>query len=221
MVAVPVPPVPKAPTYADIEALPPHVVGEILNGELVVSPRPRPRHARVTSYLGALLVPPYALGRGGPGGWIILDEPELSLPNGGLPAPAGLSTADRRFDPVVPDLAGWRLTTMPDLPTTAQFHIRPDWICEVLSPSTARRDRMLKLPFYARAGVGHCWLIDPDQELVEVFENLGSQWKLVGVYGGRETVSLAPFDEAPLELGLLWGPAETETEPPTTEPDER
>lgn len=198
MVALPLAESPRPPGYADIEALPPHVVGEILDGELVVSPRPWPRHARAASVLGALIGPPCGLGRGGPGGWQILDEPELSL---------GL---DRRFDPVVPDLAGWRLEKMPSLPTTAQFHVRPDWVCEVLSPTNARRDRMLKLPFYARAGIGYCWLVDPDQELVEVFENLGTHWKLWGVFGGRETVALAPFEEVPLELGLIWGPAEQE-----------
>jgi len=213
MVALPVPPVPhtpRPPSYADIEALPPHVVGEILDGELVVSPRPRPRHARASSVIGMLIGPPYGLGRGGPGGWQILDEPELSL---------GI---DRRFDPVVPDLAGWRLETMPSLPTTAQFHVRPDWVCEVLSPTNARRDRMLKLPFYARAGIGYCWLVDPDQELVEVFENLGTHWMLWGVFGGRETVTLAPFEEVPLDLGLLWGPAEHEpaSEAPVGDPEE-
>lgn len=188
----------RPPSCADIEALPPHVVGEILGGELVVSPRPWPRHARAASVLGALIGPPYGLGRGGPGGWQILDEPELSL---------GI---DRRFDPVVPDLAGWRLETMPSLPTTAQFHVRPDWVCEVLSPTNARRDRMLKLPFYARAGIGYCWLVDPEQELIEVFENLGTKWMLRDVVGGRETVALAPFEAAPIDLGLIWGPAEQE-----------
>jgi Uma2 family endonuclease len=94
------------------------------------------------------------------------------------------------------------------LPTTAKFHVRPDWVCEVLSQSTARRDRMLKLPFYARAGVGYCWLVDPDQELVEVFENLGTHWKPWGVFGAREEVALAPFEAVPLDLGLIWGPPE-------------
>lgn len=213
MVALPLAESPRPPSYADIEALPPQWVGEILDGELVVSPRPRPRHARAASVIGMLIGPPYGLGRGGPGGWQILDEPELSL---------GI---DRRFDPVVPDLAGWRLETMPSLPTTAQFHVRPDWVCEVLSPTNARRDRMLKLPFYARAGIGYCWLVDPDQELVEVFENLGAQWKLWGVLGNRETVALAPFEAVPLDLGLLWGPAEepisdAEAAAPESESDE-
>ncbi len=97
------------PTYADIEALPPHVVGEILAGELVVSPRPAPPHAIAASILGGFLVGPFGFGIGGPGGWWIIDEPELSL------------GVDPRYDPVVPDLAGWRFETLPAAPATAQF----------------------------------------------------------------------------------------------------
>lgn len=195
----------RRPTYADIEALPEHLVGEIIAGELVVSPRPRPLHARTTSRLGMTLGPAFELGLGGPGGWRIIDEPELSL------------GVDRDYDPVVPDLAGWRLETLPTLPTTAQFKTTPDWVCEVISRSTARRDRMLKLPFYARAGIGHCWLVDPEQELIEVYENAGGRWALAGVYGGREAIHPPPFEAVALDLALLWGPetppADTSDEP--------
>jgi hypothetical protein len=125
----------RAPTYADIEALPPHLTGEILGGALVVSPRPAPAHANAASVLGGLLIAPFRLGRGGPGGWWILNEPELSL------------GVERGFDPVVPDLAGWSRETMPTLPLTAQFRTVPDWVCEVASPGTQRHDRALKLPF--------------------------------------------------------------------------
>jgi len=191
----------RRPTYSEIEALPDHVVGEIIAGELVVSPRPRPRHASITSNLGMLIGPPFSMRLGGPGGWVILDEPELSL------------GVDRDYDPLVPDLAGWRTETMQTLPTTAQFKVRPDWVCEVLSQSTARRDRMLKLPFYARAGVVHCWLVDPEQQTLEIFENLANsdagvpaQWKLVGVFGGREAIHAPPFEVIALDLSLLWGP---------------
>ena len=119
IVALPLPALAQStrpPSYADIEALPPNVVGEILGGELVVSPRPRPRHARAASNLGMLVGPPFRLGRGGPGGWQILDEPELSLDVSASRAAASLGI-DRRYDPVVPDLAGWRLETMPHLPS--------------------------------------------------------------------------------------------------------
>src|SRR5436305_207687 len=123
----------KRATYADIEALPEHLTGEILDGELFVSPRPAPPHAEASSALGVILGGPFRFGRGGPGGWRILDEPELHL--GG--------------DVVVPDLAGWRLERMPALPKIAWFELAPDSVCEVLSPSTVVHDRHRKLAFYA------------------------------------------------------------------------
>jgi hypothetical protein len=207
---------PQAPTYADIEALPPHVVGEILGGELVVSPRPAPQHARAGSVLGMLIGTPFQLGVGGPGGWQILYEPELSL------------GVDPRFDPVVPDLAGWRLETMPRLPDTAQFKVVPDWVCEVLWPSTQRRDRALKLPFYGRAGVRHVWLVDPLARLLEVYRLVEGVWQLAGVHGEDEVVRAEPFDGVDLPLGALWPEPETapggapapatESAPPPAEP---
>jgi Uma2 family endonuclease len=197
---------PHVPTYADIEALPPHVVGEILDGELVVSPRPAPRHARVSSRLGMLLGPPFELGLGGPGGWQILDEPELSL------------GVDPRFDPVVPDLAGWRLETMPRLPETAQFKVVPDWVCEVTSPTTQRRDRVLKLPFYGRAGVRHVWLVDPLAQTLEVYRLADGLWQLAGAFGGDDVVRAEPFDGVELPLAALWLRPEPEPGAEASEP---
>ena len=197
---------PHVPTYADIEALPPHVVGEILGGELVVSPRPAPRHARASSRLGMLLGPPFEFGLGGPGGWQILFEPELSL------------GVDPRFDPVVPDLAGWRLETMPRLPETAQFKVVPDWVCEGMSPSTQRRDRVLKLPFYARAGVRHAWLVDPLAQTLEVYRLAGGLWQLAGAFGGDDVVRAEPFDGVELPLSVLWPQPESEPEAEASEP---
>lgn len=185
-------PAPRRPTYRDIEALPDHVVGEILAGELVVSPRPAPRHTQAASTLGGLLVVQYHLGIGGPGGWWIEDEPELSL------------GVDPDYDPVIPDLAGWRFETMPELPETAQFEIVPDWVCEVVSPSSVRADRFLKLPFYARAGVGHAWLVDPAAELLEVYRLDGPTWRLASISAGATRVRAEPFDAVELDLGLLW-----------------
>lgn len=182
----------RRPTYADIEALPEGVNGEILGGELVVSPRPAPRHAYTASKLGGLLIGPFADGIGGPGGWWILDEPELSL------------DVDPDFDPVIPDLAGWTRATMPELPTTAQFPLVPDWVCEVLSPSTATHDRSLKLPYYARAGVGHAWLVDPIARTVEVFALQGGRWVLLHVASKDQVVALEPFEAVKLKLGRLW-----------------
>ena len=175
-------------TYADIEALAENLVGEILNGELVVSPRPAPRHANSSSGLGALLGVPFGFGRGGPGGWRILDEPELHL------GP----------DVVVPDLGGWRRERMPSLPETAFFPLAPDWVCEVLSESTRRRDRVRKLPIYAREGVGHVWLIDPEPRTLEVYRREGDGWRLVGTWADTDKVRAEPFDAIELELALLW-----------------
>jgi Uma2 family endonuclease len=202
-------PPPRAPTYADIEALPPHVVGEILGGELVVSPRPAIPHAHAGSTLGMLLGAAFQLGIGGPGGWHIVDEPELSL------------GVDPRFDPVVPDLAGWRTETLPTLPLTAQAKVVPDWVCEVCSPSTQRRDRVLKLPFYGRAGVRHAWLVDPLAQTLEVYRLVDGHWQLAGAYSGDETVRAEPFDAVDLPLALLWPqPApEVTSDAPEAAPD--
>ncbi len=189
----------RTPTYADIEALPAHVVGEILGGELFVSPRPAAPHARASSALGALLTSAYDLGIGGPEGWWIVDAPELSL---------GI---DARFDPVVPDIGGWRRQTLPEHPVTPRFHAVPDWVCEVISPSTQRVDRVLKLPFYARAGVAYVWLIDPLAETLEVFRRDGATWRLAAVFGGDEIVRAEPFEAFELRLGALWIPAPTTT----------
>ncbi len=184
------PPLPLArpANYDDLLALPDHVVGEIVGGELYVSPRPAPRHAVTSSVLGGELGPPYHQGRGGPGGWWILDEPELHLED----------------DVLVPDLAGWRRVRMPAMPDTAWFSVAPDWVCEVLSPGTARLDRHRKLDVYARAGVGHCWLIDPLARTLEVLQLDGGRWTLVAVHAGDEEVRVQPFTETVLALHRLW-----------------
>lgn len=190
------------PTYADIERLPDHVVGEIIAGELVVSPRPAPPHAQASSALGYLLGPPFAMGLGGPGGWWIVDEPELSL------------GVDPDYDPLVPDLAGWRHVTMPDHPETAQYRAVPDWVCEVVSPGSARHDRVLKLSFYARAGIRHAWLVDPMAETLEVFRLEDSAWVRALAAGGPGSVRAEPFDAVELDLAWLWKLRTSDDQPP-------
>jgi Uma2 family endonuclease len=187
----------RAATYEDVLALPEHLVGEIIDGELHVSPRPAPRHALASSVLGGEIGPPYHGGRGGPGGWWILDEPELHL--------------DR--DVVVPDLAGWRRERMPALPDQAFFTIAPDWICEVLSPATARIDRMKKLAFYAREAVRHAWLVDPLQQMLEVLRLDQSHWTIIAVHGGRDVVHAEPFEAIALHLSRLWADSPREDPP--------
>ena len=175
-------------TYEDLLRVPEHLVAEILNGSLVTHPRPSPRHAMASSVLGIEVGDAYFRGRGGPGGWWILDEPELHLGS----------------DILVPDLAGWRRERMPQLPETAWFDLAPDWVCEILSPSTARDDRVVKMPIYAREGVGHIWLIDPDQKTLEVYALQDERWLLLGAHKDDEQVSPPPFEALELELSVLW-----------------
>jgi Uma2 family endonuclease len=175
-------------TYADLRAAPPNCVAELIAGGLHTQPRPAPRHALANSQLLGDLRGPFDRGRGGPGGWIILAEPELHLGN----------------DVLVPDIAGWRRTTLPQLPETPYFATAPDWVAELLSPSTAQLDRKLKMPIYARAGVGHVWLIDPLARTLEAYERVERGWLLIGTFGDSDSVSIAPFAEVPLALGELW-----------------
>ena len=178
----------KPATYDDILALPTNLVGEIIRGVLRTHPRPAPKHARAYSSLGAELHGPFDHGRNGPGGWWILDEPELHL----------------GADVVVPDLAGWKRERMPKLPDAAWFELAPDWICEILSPSTAKVDRAEKLPLYAYNGVAHCWLVDPDLKTLEVFENRDGKWLLLTVLENDASVSQPPFDAIAFDLASLW-----------------
>jgi len=158
-------------------------------------PRPAPRHANAASVLAGELSGPFQRGRGGPGGWWILFEPELQL---------------EPLEPMAPDLAGWRVEKMPALPETAYFELAPDWICEVLSKSTESIDRNEKLPIYAAHGVAHVWLIDPIAHTLEVY-TLGddARWREVRMYEGDARVRAAPFEAIELDLGGLWAPPRT------------
>ena len=175
-------------TYQDVLDAPPHKVAEIVDGVLQMSPRPAPRHAVANAVLGSSILPPFHLGRGGHGGWWILDEPELHLGD----------------DILVPDLAGWRRERMPSLPETAYFPLAPDWVCEVLSPSTMAFDKAGKRPVYAREGVGHLWFVDPDARFLEAFELRDGRWALLKALTDDGPVSLPPFDAISFELGDLW-----------------
>lgn len=179
----------KKATYEDVLAAPPHKVAEVLAGELYLFPRPAAPHASVASVLGEELGPPFKRGRGGPGGWILLDEPELHLSE----------------DILVPDLAGWRRERMPMIPEAMPyFTLAPDWICEVLSPSTHRVDRVRKLPVYAREHVRHAWLVDPIARTLEVLRLENQRWTILGTHGDDELVHAEPFDALALELSVLW-----------------
>ena len=176
-------------TYEDLVEAPEHLVAEIIDGALWTSPRPAPQHAASHAALLGVLNPSYGFGRGGPGGWWILGEPELHL----------------GADIVVPDLAGWRRERMPHLPDTAFFALAPDWLCETLSPSTARLDRTKKLRVYARERVPHVWLVDPRRQTLEVFALLESKLVTQATYHADEKVRLEPFEAVELDLSFLWG----------------
>lgn len=183
---------PRHELYEAFLNVPAHRCAEIVNGTLHVLPRPSPRHANASSMLGGALSGPFQGGRGGPGGWWILDEPELHLVE---------------LEAVVPDLAGWRVERMPDLPEEAFFTLPPDWVCEVLSRSTERLDREEKLPLYADHGVRHAWLVDPVAQTLEVYA-LGEcgRWREIRHHRGDERVRAAPFDAIELALSDLWSP---------------
>jgi Uma2 family endonuclease len=182
-------PLPLPATYRDVERAPETHVAELLDGRLVLRPRPAMLHAVAASNLGGLLIPPFRFGRGGPGGWVIVDEPELHL--GG--------------DVLVPDLAGWRAADLPDLQLTVPaVTVAPQWVCEVASPSTRRHDRLLKMPRYAAAGVQHLWLVEPEDQLIEVYRRDGDHWTRTGAYSGDEPCALEPFDAVPMVPGDLW-----------------
>jgi Uma2 family endonuclease len=178
-------------TYEDLLRVPENMVAELIEGELYASPRPAGPHTLAASASGAILTTAYQFGRGGPGGWWILFEPELHFGS----------------NVVVPDLAGWRKQRMPEIPRTHVFDVVPDWICEVMSPSTGRLDRLKKMPVYAREGVAYAWLVEPEQQILEVKRLQDAQWVDIAVHGGAEVIRVEPFTEIEIDLTLIWGPA--------------
>jgi Uma2 family endonuclease len=182
-------PPPREATYEDLERVPSNFVGEIVGGELYVSPRPRTVHARAAYRLcNALGSFDRSPAEEGPGGWVLLFEPELHLGNEAL----------------VPDLAGWRRERMPELPDVPALTLVPDWVCEVLSPSTEALDRVRKMGSYAREGVRHLWLVDPGARTLEVYRLEEGGWLRLGAHLGNVTVHAEPFESLALELGPLW-----------------
>jgi Uma2 family endonuclease len=175
-------------TYADLVAVPDNFVAEILGGELYASPRPASPHGHAAGALGIKLGGPFQYGENGPGGWWFHPEPELHFDS----------------DVVVPDIAGWRRERMPTVPNVPYFTLVPDWLCEVLSPSTEAIDRRQKLPIYAREGVQHVWLVDPLQHTLEVLRLESQRWSLIATHEADVKVRAEPFDAIELALRALW-----------------
>jgi Uma2 family endonuclease len=187
----------KRATYEDVLNAPENKVAEILDGELFLSPRPGPPHASVASMVGMAIGTPFHRGIGGPGGWRILDEPELHFGE----------------DVLVPDLAGWRRERMPGMPREAFFKLPPDWVCEVLSPSTERIDRGRKLRIYARAAVAHLWFLKPADRTLEVLRLREGVWTIAAVWEDAVVVRAEPFGAIELDLGSLWADAALDASP--------
>ena len=166
--------------YGAIEHLPEGVVGEIIGGQLHTHPRPAGAHIGVAAGLFAEIAGPFYRGRGGPGGWWILAGPELHF--------------RRDAEVLVPDIAGWHRERLPALPADQRFEVVPDWVCEVLSPSTASTDREIKMPIYARDGVAHAWLVDPKQQRLEAYARAGAEWRRIGTFTAAEPIRVTPFD---------------------------
>ncbi len=182
----------RSATLADLEALPEHVKGEVIDGVLYTQPRPRFSHSNIELLLGSDLTNGFQRGRGGPGGWWILVEPGIEVP--GSP----------EFSP---DLAGWRKERMPAPPTDQSIDVVPDWACEILSPSTRNLDQRIKRPFYGRIGVGLLWFIDVEARTLTVSKLVDGKWMELGVHGDQDRVRAEPFDAIEIGLGEWWPPA--------------
>lgn len=183
----------EANLYERLLVLPENLVGEIIDGELYTQPRPAGPHALAASTVEGELYGPYHKGRGGPGGWWILVEPELHFV--------------RDTEVLVPDIAGWRRERMPVLPQDHRFEVVPDWVCEILSPSTQRKDRVTKMKAYARHGVAFLWLVDPLARILETYALVDAQWIVTGLYQNQDEVSARPFEAVTIALADLWAGA--------------
>jgi len=178
--------------YRDLENLPERAIGELFDGQLHAQSRPAFPHVHVHSSMVISVGAPFHNGIGGPGGWMILDEPEIHF------------TLD--LDVAVPDLAGWRRERKLKFPTGHKIELVPDWICEILSPSTRSIDREIKMPLYAQYGVSYLWLVEPIEHIVEAYRLKDGKWVEAGLYGGEDQAAIPPFDAVPLDLGSLWMP---------------
>lgn len=184
-------------TYADLEALADGTRAEIMAGEIIVQPRPKPRHSKTVRALGSYIGGPYDDddGDGGPGGWWILPEVDIAL--------AGDPT-----DYLAPDISGWRRERLVNL-NEQPIMVVPDWICEVISPSTSERDTKYKYDAYLAAGVGYYWLAHPSIRALEAYKRENNSWRLLGVYEAGACVAIEPFELVALEISRLFFPVQT------------
>lgn len=184
-------PMRKPATYQDVLDAPEHMIAQVLDGELILMPRPSRAHTRAAFGVGSFLFSAFEVGVNGPGGWTILNKAELHL----------------GADILVPDLGGWRQRRLVDREDLDEPFITvvPDWVCEVLSKETSRIDRMRKMPIYAREKVSHVWLVDPLEQTIEVFRFANQGYQLVGTYDGAEGLVAEPFESVTIPPAYLWG----------------
>lgn len=188
---------PKLATYADLIGLPADVRAEVIAGEIVTTPSPLPRHSHVQRSAGRFIGGPFQDddGRGGPGGWWIFVEVDVALGH---------------HDIVRPDVTGWRKERLPRPGAVRPIDVVPDWVCEVLSPATAARDRVHKRNLYARSGVPYYWLIDPVSRVLEALKLQEGVWVELGVHDDQSIARIAPFDAIELEVGRLFLPRDAD-----------
>ncbi len=182
---------PKFTLYEQLQQLPAHLTGELLNGQLHAVPRPSWAHGQVETALSSDLHQAYGRGRGGLGGWWIIIEPEIHF------------VVNQEI--MVPDIAGWRRERLPKPSATQKITTVPDWICEILSPSTKSKDREVKMPLYAHYGVSFAWLVDPLARTLEALECVAGNWQLLGQWSEDDQVTVKPFSEISIFLSDLWG----------------
>lgn len=180
---------PRPATYQDVLDAPPNMVAEIVHGALHLQARPARRHGVAHSRLLGRIGNSFDFGDGGPGGWLIMTEPEIHLGD----------------DVLVPDIGGWRRERLAPIEGDPPwFDLAPDWVCEVLSPSTRRLDQTGKRDVYAREGVAHLWFVDPLARTLEAFEFRDGHWTLLATLSEDDPVRLPPFDAIEFPLSALW-----------------
>ncbi|MDR3569051.1 MAG: Uma2 family endonuclease [Syntrophobacteraceae bacterium] len=189
-------PAKKPATYEDLYDVPENLIGEIVNGELTVPPRPTRKHGYAATALIEEVGPPYHRGRGGPGGWSFIAEPEVIFGE----------------DIMAPDVAGWKAQRFLWEEDRNPVSVAPDWVCEVLSPKTVRNDKVRKMPVYARHGVGHIWLIDPAAMTMDAFRLESGRWLLLASFSENDKARVEPFQEIEINLAYLWAES---SQPPT------
>ncbi len=177
------------PTLADLEALPVGTKGEIIDGVMYTQPRPRGPHQRLEGIVSSRIGDAFDHGSSGPGGWWVLPEPGIELPN---------------TPEIAPDVAGWRRERLPTLPADAAISVVPDWVCEILSPTTRRHNLLIKKPYYAKVGVAHHWIVDLEARTVTAYRLESGRWLEIAVYGDEREAHIEPFDAIVLDIASWW-----------------